>query len=158
MRNYVLELFVGIQIGSGAYRRVYECKREKDKVVKVEHTGRDFCNIQEWQVWQEVKDTPISHWFAPCHEIDCMGAVLLQSRTKPFDHKDEFEKEVAKLPGGKLPGFFDDIHYGNFGMLNGRIVCHDYGFNHFLKHGVEKNWRKEQQREARRKPTKKKDA
>lgn len=156
LRNYTLDIFVGRKIGSGSYRNVYALNLDHTKVVKVEHSGRQFCNIHEWQVWLEVKDTPISHWFAPCHGIDVMGIALLQSRTKPFDSAAEFEAEVAKLPGGKLPPFLDDIHYGNFGMLNGRLVCHDYGFTHFLNHGVEKNWRNEQSKEKRRKSGKKK--
>lgn len=85
-----------------------------------------------------------------------MGIALIQSRTHPFIDKEEFDMAVAKVPGKKLPSFFDDVHYGNFGLLDGRLVCHDYGFTHFLKNGVDKYWRQEQKKTERRKSRKKK--
>ncbi|ARK07462.1 hypothetical protein LAV_00062 [Sphingobium phage Lacusarx] len=135
----ILRTFVGERLGKGSYRKVYLLRHDENRVVKVEDRGAEFCNITEFKVWSEVKDTPIEHWFAPCHYIDAMGICLIQDRTKPFETDKEFKAEVEKI-GGKLPAFFDDIHFGNFGMLNGRLVCHDYGFNHFLKEAVKLSW------------------
>lgn len=158
-RQCMLNVLVGKMIGSGAYRRVYEFPADPTIVIKVEHAGREFCNIHEWQVWEEVKDTPIGEWFAPCVRIDAYGLALIQRRTKGFDSEAEFKAAVAQMPGGKLPPFFEDVHYGNFGMLEGRVVCHDYGFTKFIRDGVKVGWKEEQRKaEARaRSKNKKKD-
>lgn len=136
----ILRTFVGARIGKGAFRKVYPILHDETKVLKVEDRGASFCNITEWHVWKEVKETPIEHWFAPCHDIDVMGICLIQSKTVPFESDKAFKKEVEKI-GGKLPAFFDDIHFGNFGMLDGRLVCHDYGFNHFIREAVKMSWK-----------------
>jgi hypothetical protein len=134
IKEYALNLFVGKRIGRGAFRRVYAV--DKYRVLKVEYTGREFCNMMEAKVWHYVRDTPLEDWFAPVLEIEPMGVAMLQSRTQPFDSEADFKKALEETRGGILPLFFDDVHYGNFGMLDGRVVCHDYGFNHFLKSAV----------------------
>jgi hypothetical protein len=140
-RNAVLELLIGDQLGSGAYRRVYELKRDDTLVAKIEYYGKEFCNIVEMGVWREVRETPIEKWFAPCEAIDSLGLVLFQRRTQPFASRQAFDAEVLRQ-STTLPDFFDDVHWGNFGMLEGRLVCHDYGFNHFIKQGVTAGWKK----------------
>ncbi len=145
IRNQTLSLFVGEQIGSGAYRRVYECVHDDSWVVKVEYCGREFCNIAEMQVWNEVKGTPIEHYFAPCQEVDVLGLALVQRRCRPFTSEKSFKKAIDKYWGGKVPDFFDDVHYGNFGLFEENdvttLVCIDYGFNHFSKKGVDSVWK-----------------
>lgn len=150
-RQCMLNVLVGKMLGAGSYRRVYEFPDDPTKVIKVEHSGKEFCNIHEWQVWEQVKDTPIEHWFAPCHQIDGMGMALIQSRTAPFATEPEFLKAVKELCGDSLPPFFDDAHHGNFGMMDGRVVCHDYGFTKFISHGVKVGWQHEQRKEERKK-------
>lgn len=139
IRNFILKFIVGDLLGEGAYRRVYEMGMP-DRVLKVEHCGKEFCNITEWKVWQAVEHTPLAEWFAPCIDIDLMGVALIQKRTKQLDSEEEFKKLVETTRGGKLPSFFDDIHYGNFGLLDGLLVCHDYGFNHFLDEAAKMEW------------------
>jgi hypothetical protein len=85
----------------------------------------------EWQVWQAVRDTPAAVWFAECFDIDSSGRALTQARTQPFTEA-EFKSEVRELPS-----FFDDIHWGNFGKIGERIVCHDYGRNLLLSLGAQ---------------------
>jgi hypothetical protein len=139
--RYALNLWVDKQIGSGAFRRVYSLGNP-EMVLKIEYSGKEFCNVLEAKVWWAVKDTPLEEWFAPVIDIDTMGVALLQSRTKPFDSEEEFKAQIAKTHGGALPAFFDDVHFGNFGMLDGKVVCHDYGFTHFLDEAVKLNWQK----------------
>lgn len=139
IKDHILHFFVGDMIGQGAYRRVYKLGRD-DQVLKIEYCGKQFCNMVEWQVWNAVEHTDLAGWFAPCIDIDPMGIALIQQRTKPIDSEDEFRKLVETTRGGVLPSFFDDIHYANFGTIDGLLVCHDYGFNHFLDEAVKMKW------------------
>jgi hypothetical protein len=140
-KDCILHFFIGKRIGKGAYRHVYRMNnQDSHAVIKVEYCGSEFCNITEWKVWNAVKDTPLEPWFAPCINIDLMGVALIQQRTKPFESEKEFHTYVEKHCDGKLPSFFDDIHYGNFGIYEDRLVCHDYGFNHFLDEAVRMKW------------------
>lgn len=129
LKNSVLSLLVGERIGSGASRDVYALPHDKTLVMKVETSGKTFHNQTEWLVWQEMKDWPVSDWFAPCVEIDSYGNVLFQRRTEPFQSEKEFHAAVTRTRGGVIPKIFDDVHYGNFGMLDGRVACHDYGYH-----------------------------
>lgn len=141
LKDCLLLFFIGKRIGKGAYRHVYEMEGiDGPRVIKVEYCGKEFCNMTEWKVWKAVEHTPHAEWFAPCIDIDLMGVALIQKRTKPFDSREEFNAHVDKYHGGKLPAFFDDVHYGNFGTLDGRLVCHDYGFNHFLDEAAKMEW------------------
>lgn len=134
LKNSILSLTVGRCIGSGASRRVYESLWDSSLVIKVEHAGKTFHNQTEWLIWQEVKHWHVLRdWYAPCIDIDGYGNVLIQKRTEPFDCKDEFKKAITRTRGGVIPAIFDDIHYGNFGMLDGVVVCHDYGYHKFFE-------------------------
>lgn len=135
-KDSIIQLFVGKRIGRGASRHVYELMMDKTRVLKVEHTGYSFHNVAEWKVWQEVKDYTIGLWFAPCYDIDSLGNVLVQARTVPFESEEAFHAAC----GGKVPSCFDDIHYGNWGMFEGRVVCHDYGYNHLLGFAAKQDW------------------
>lgn len=118
-------VFVGEQIASGTFRDVYECPLLPDCVVKIEDKAQSFHNIAEWEVWNLVKDTRWARWFAPCRTISSAGAVLIQARTQP-----------AKAFPKNIPNFFADLKLENFGLLDGRFVCHDYGYNYLLDHGL----------------------
>lgn len=140
LKNYCLNLWVGERIGKGSFRHVYKLKGDTSKVLKVEYCDNVFSNIHEWQVWQQVRDTPIEKFFAPCYDIDTMGVALIQARTVPFENNADFE-DAVRASGDKIPAFMDDVHFGNWGTFEGRPVCHDYGFTTFLKDGVEMAWR-----------------
>lgn len=132
LKNSALRLMYGECIGSGASRRVYSVLHDDTLVLKVEHSGKTFHNQTEYLIWEEIKSWPISDWFAPCVDIDGYGNVLLQKRTQPFDCHDDFKAALTKTRGGVIPAVFDDIHYGNFGMYDGRVTCHDYGYHRFF--------------------------
>jgi hypothetical protein len=136
LKNSALTLFFGDCLGSGASRRVYSILNDHTTVAKVEYVGRTFNNQTEWLVWQEVKDWPISDWFVPCVEIDSYGNVLLQRRTEVFQCEYDFKAALTRTRGGIIPKSFADIHYGNFGLYDGRVACHDYGYHRFFENGA----------------------
>lgn len=120
------------QIGEGMSRKVWTSKVLPDLVFKVEEEGHFFQNVMEWETWQRIKDTEHAKWFAPCEQISHCGSVLLMRRTEPARVKD--------FPA-KMPAFFTDLKRGNFGILDGRLVCHDYGIHLLMENGMTKRMR-----------------
>lgn len=121
-----LALLQGDPVAFGSTREVYLCKINPAWVVKVEDPAQ-FQNAIEWLTWQQIRTTPHARWFAPCLHISPGGRVLIQARTTPAEHG-RYPREV--------PAFFDDTKRSNFGLLDGRIVCHDYGVTHLVKRGL----------------------
>lgn len=120
-------------IAEGQFRCVYPWLPNKDWVCKIEPTAASFSNVQEWDVWQRVKETKLAQWFAPVHQISGCGVIILQSRTKPV--------EAHELPK-QVPAFFTDLKAANWGRLGKRIVCHDYGNNLLMEKGMTSRMRK----------------
>jgi len=118
-------MIIGKELGNGAGRWVFEHRFDKTLVVKFEGGAKSFQNILEWDLWNELKHAPdYSKWLAPCVDISATGAVLIMKRTQPIT-------EYRKLPD-KLPHFINtDTKKDNFGILNGKLVCHDYGVTMF---------------------------
>ena len=85
-------------------------------VLKVDKNGESE-NKNEWRVWNQIKNTDKAAWFAPCVDLTKDGLIMV--RTYPLDRRG-YPDEV--------PGFFGDIKYRNFGILNGIFVCHDYQY------------------------------
>lgn len=116
----VFNMLCGDKLGEGIHRQVFECKLRTDLVVKVETntTYRDFANVREMKFWTDnFHASKISKWLAPCEFLSPDGYVLLQKRTHVLRQNE--------LPA-KLPAFLTDIKPGNFGLYDGRVVCHDY--------------------------------
>lgn len=130
-----LLLFAGRQIGAGVYRRVFEVQTDPSLVLKVEEGGGDFSNQMEEAVWRAVRDTKFRRWFAPVVAISPWGVALLMRRTEPLTDRD-----CRRIT--HLPAFFTDIKRANFGMLNGRVVCHDYGLHLLLENGMTSRMRR----------------
>lgn len=130
--NDLMEMMCGNRISRGQYRLVYDYVPDPSCVIKVEAAGTDFCNAQEWRVWQSVKDTEYAKWFAPCIGISPNSIFLIQKKTKPY----------KKKPPEKLPNFFADIKVGNFGMYKGHLAFHDYANNFIIEKGLSKRMRK----------------
>lgn len=109
----------GSLIAEGSARKVYHCKPNSRLVVKIERTARSLQNVAESEIWSFVmSDKEMKKWFAPCVFISSAGTVLIQDKVEPLREKD--------LPKS-LPAFLVDLKIENFGMLNGHIVCCDYG-------------------------------
>lgn len=129
----VAALVLGDCLGYGETRAIYEHALDKSLVVKVENGATNFCNISEWQIWQAVKDTEFAKWFAPVVSIGPAGSVLTMRKCEPARREE--------LPD-KVPAFFTDLKPENFGRLDGRIVCLDYGYHRFFEFGMTKRLRK----------------
>jgi hypothetical protein len=122
VKDCALNALVGAEIGEGAYRTVYAL--DDERVLKLELRGESFSNAHEWTLWSDVKDTKWAKWFAPCLKIDEYGAALVMRRTAPLT-----DDQWASLR--RVPNFMADMKRENWGWLDGRPVCHDYG-NHAL--------------------------
>lgn len=118
----IFDCLLGDFIGSGCSREVYEYIPSKDFVVKVEAYGKSGDNYLEYNIWNEVRNTPSEKWFAPCWWISPGGKILIQKKTKDF-----YSKSGDKVPD-KIPSFFTDIKPSNFGWMGNQLVAHDYAF------------------------------
>lgn len=122
----------GALIGTGLTRHVYESAIDDGIVIKIEDQNKDrFQNIFEWQVWDMVKGTPHARWFAPCVWISQSGGILMQRRTTM----------ATKFPE-RMPAYLTDFKRYNYGMLKGRLVCHDYGSCLMLQEGMTNRMKK----------------
>jgi hypothetical protein len=108
----------GDLIGKGSAREVYHARLNADYVVKIETRVRSFQNIAEHEIWSYVQGGPLEKWFAPCLSISHAGTILLQRKVEPLR-----QHELPK----KLPALLGDLKIENFGLLNGKLVCCDYG-------------------------------
>jgi len=117
--NDLINLVCGRKLGEGTYRMVFEYAIDKSKVVKRDNGG-NFSNINEWQISNEFAGTPLAKWIAPVYWISPRGLWLIQARTTPIT--------LDQLPD-KIPAIFADTKIENWGLFEGRPVCHDYG-NH----------------------------
>ena len=132
-------VMAGKWLGGGIGRGVYVLGTDPSLVVKIETANHSFQNVSEWGVWEELEatDNKVLKWFAPCHYISPCGMILIQARTRPLDK--------SRFPD-KMPSFFTDLKYQNFGMFDGRVGAHDYGYNRFIRLGATDrmriaNWR-----------------
>ena len=126
-------LAVGDLLGAGQFREVFEWLPDPSMVVKIEDRAKSFSNVHEELVWQRVRGTEFAKWFAPVHAISDNGTVLLMERTGPL-----LPRELPK----QVPAFFTDLKLSNWGRLNGRVVCHDYGIHLLIEKGLTKRMRR----------------
>lgn len=127
-----INLFCDKLIGSGSARYVYDCSMDKTVVIKVETGAESFQNQMEWKLWNEVKDTPFEKYFAPCVHISPCGTVLIQKKVEMIPKKDYPDR---------VPHFFYDRKYQNYGLYEKRFVCFDYG-THVITNGFTKKLKK----------------
>ena len=111
--------FLGEPLGEGSARYVYRCKVNPEIVIKIERPG-SFQNVIEFQTWSDVEFAKpvIRDWFAPVYSISPNGRVLIMRRCEPAKRKD--------FPD-LVPAFLNDRKHQNFGMIDGRLVCLNYG-------------------------------
>lgn len=110
------KMVIGDLIGEGCFRKVYEYIPDRSCVIKVEDGARNFSNVKEWEMWNEIRRMKISKWFAPCVSISPSGIFLVQKRTSP----------IIKAYPKKIPSMFRDIKLGNVGMYEDHFCFHDY--------------------------------
>jgi hypothetical protein len=123
----------GRHLGAGIGRRVFEYALNPDThVVKFEDcNGSRFQNVLEWETWQRVKGTRHERWFAPCVWISQSGGILIMRRTT----------RPVQFPA-KMPAYLCDFKRDNYGLLDGKFVCHDYGTNLLIENGLTSRMRK----------------
>lgn len=126
-------LFAGERLGVGIGREVYVLATDPTKVIKIEMASCSFQNAMEWEVWQVLKDSDAAKWLAPCRHISPSGNVLIQDRTAPL-RQDELPE--------RMPKWLTDFKRTNYGMINGRVVCHDYGRCNLIADGYSKRMKK----------------
>lgn len=118
----LLELVRGELLGEGAGRQVHRCALRPDIVLKFETGARSFQNAVEWTAWRKVQGLPsLAAWFAPCVAVSACGSVLAQRYAEPFAGPDD-----PRLPRS-VPAAFTDLKVENWGTIDGRAVCVDYG-------------------------------
>lgn len=128
VKNEVYSVLRGELLGEGCARETYALKLNPNLVMKVENVQRSFQNVLEWEIWKRAQGTKWEKYFAPCVSISSSGSVLIMDRTEPI--------RLSEAPK-RLPDVLTDIRLGNFGLLNGRVVCHDYGVGDILGIGIE---------------------
>lgn len=117
-------LVCGNLLGEGTSRFVFEYKIDKRYVVKIDCSNVSANNL-EWQIWHEIAYVEkMKRWFAPIGTMTTCGRVMLQRRCKTGIPYDEYPK--------KIPDFFTDLKYENWGMLDGKMVCFDYASTKLL--------------------------
>lgn len=122
----VRNMLFGEYQGHGSHRAIFHHATHDDLIVKVENSARSFCNITEYHVWEAVKDIPaVARWLAPVVAISPNGQVLLMKRC-------EEATAASRLPS-RVPAWLADLKAENWGFLDGRPVCFDYGHNWLIE-------------------------
>lgn len=125
----IYDCILGKEIGRGMSRIVYQHRTDPTLVVKVEQQAGSFQNIREAELWFEISGTKFKKWFAPVVYVSACGTVIMQKKCDFLDKK--------KYPD-KIPTFLFDTKYSNYGMLDGKFVCFDYGTIPFTANWSEK--------------------
>lgn len=140
VRLDIIKHFLGDLVSRGTARDVFVFNDEY--VLKVENKERSFQNVNEHRVWEEVKNTKWSKWFAPIQNISPCGILVVQRKVKPLE-------SINDLPS-HIPNFFTDLKLSNYGWLDGEFVAIDYGLTLLDHVGLnkaklvkvnKKNWR-----------------
>lgn len=126
----LFHLICADRIGIGLSREVFDSKILPNSVIKVEENAGRFQNVIEWETWQRVKTTHFGKWFCPCEHISACGSVLIMRKTT-----------TPVIFPKRLPVFLGDHKRKNYGMVDGRFVCHDYGTNLLFENGMTKKMR-----------------
>ena len=120
MAHELLSSLLGVRLGRGISREVFVREFDESMVIKIEDLEKGyFANVAEFQIWNQVVGTPYARWFAPSRSLSLGGRLLMQARTLP--------PAIRDLPA-EIPAIFSDVKIENFGMYEGRLVCHDYAF------------------------------
>ena len=116
---------LGQHIASGGHREVYEHVLCPGLVVKVGgFPSNPLANWHEATIWQlvDTHQLPERERLAPVVGLSADFQYLVQIRVMTdHPHSDD---ECVRL----MPDWFRDVHSGNCGLYNGRLVLFDYGF------------------------------
>lgn len=120
-------LMQGRLIGEGCYRKVYLNLLDPKTVIKVEEGSRSFCNVKEWEIWQQLEEHVSHKFLAKCHAISPCGSVMIQERLSPIALHD--------MPK-RIPSFLkSDLKTENWGWSTGKHpACYDYANARLMDH------------------------
>ena len=125
MKEELEEFIYGKRLGFGIHREVFIFKQRPDYVIKVARDEESRAvNLIEARIWNNLYETPAQKWFAEVLDVSEAGKYLIQRRAEQIP-KEQYPK--------KIPHFFTDTKYSNFGWINKiGFVCIDFGsFNMF---------------------------
>ena len=121
-------MLFGKRLDNGATREVFEWQmHERKYVIKIED-GDHFHNIMEHITWNAVRNTEYAKWFAPVYRVTPGGHALIMRRTR--------EARAGDPEFPEIPDFFVDVRYRNWGIMDGRWVCHDYAYHNIMSSGL----------------------
>lgn len=124
-----MNFFLGDYLGCGTSRYVFENRRDKKTVIKIDY-GNTSANTLEFQTWNRVeKVKSLAKWFAPIKDCSRCGSIIIQAKC------DTQKLECYEYPK-QIPEIFSDTKYNNFGMLNGKFVCFDYAGHLMFEKGM----------------------
>jgi len=116
-RQKAIDKWCGKKIASGANRDVYECLLNPNWVVKIQ-ISNNFDNLIEWKIWDAVYRAEWwAKWFAACLTITESGMILIQQKV---------DFPLTKVYPKRVPRFFTDLKYKNYGFIDGQLKCVDY--------------------------------
>ena len=125
--------FLGREIGSGCYRRVFEAGWDDSLVVKMETSSSYFANVAEWDIWHNLKGTPAGKFLCPCVSISPGGGFLIMKKAGPV--------KPEQMPK-RIPGWCADVKIENWGWFDGRPVMLDYANHRFFTVGLKSRERR----------------
>lgn len=118
MEKELEQLIKGEWLGTGINRYAHVYNLDPKYVVKIAHGewGRQN-NLIEARIWYEIQNSMYAKWFAPVLDVSRAGGYLIMERAEMGKKKD--------YPT-KVPHFFTDLKYNNFGWIGDQFVSVDY--------------------------------
>ena len=114
------DLIFGEEIGRGAFRVVFDYPLDDKLVIKMAFdTNGVKSNFLEARIWEEIQYRDIAKFFAPVVGVSSNGRFLIMKKAR-------MSKNVKDFPA-KVPHFFTDLKYQNYGFIGKELVCVDYG-------------------------------
>lgn len=106
------------KLGEGASREVWSHRFNESLVVKVALDMKGIQNnFKEFDIYKAVINTDYQKHFAPVEWVSSRGHYLVMQRIK-FKDKEHYPE--------KIPTFFYDTKYKNYGWLGKNFVACDY--------------------------------
>ena len=114
----------------GWHRIIYPYS--ETEVMKIAHTTIKQ-NFIECCLWEMYHDDPLGRkWLAPVTGYTQDFRAIIMRKTEPITD--------AEMPE-KVPTFLDDVKSQNWGRMDDKIVCHDYGSLNFQLKTRLRKWR-----------------